>query len=88
MVAGHSGLGEEGKRSPGGSRFIRREGMEGGRAEGERRGEDLVVKEGDGQLVMGTVGYRLVTLEKFSGSMPTWPKLVEDLHYWAGKDTI
>lgn len=43
MVAGHSGLGEEGKsESPGGSRFIRRE--SGGRAEGERRGEDLVVK--------------------------------------------
>jgi hypothetical protein len=46
MVAGHSGLGEEGKRSPGGSRFIRRESggrvegewrESGGRAEGERR---------------------------------------------------
>jgi hypothetical protein len=36
MVAGHSGLGEEGKsESPGGSRFIRRE--SGGRVEGERR---------------------------------------------------
>jgi hypothetical protein len=28
-------------------------------------GEDLVVKEGDRQLVVGTVGYRLGTLEKF-----------------------